>query len=449
MTNIAFYLPNKGTKNVDCSDVFNGNPGIGGSEYAMLLLICSLKLNCEDLNTILYVDEESVLPPMLKIRQVKDWQDMAQKTTEDNISILVLGYNSSFNHKFHLLHEKLKIIIWAHNFIRSSDLSFYAKNKRIAKIVCVGYEQLDLYRDHVAFKKSTAIYNGVDVDSIKKQSGEMLPFNQRPLHVTYIGSFIPVKGFHVLAKVWPQVLKVYPDAVLNVIGSGKLYNRNASLGNYGIADAEYEKVFMPYLVDADGQILSSVKFWGILGSEKNNILQRTRVGVPNPWGRSETFGYTAIEMQACGALVTTINCPAYLETVSPSAGILYRNQKRLDKVLADSIILLLGKNENHYEKTIEFLESNFSITKITEEWHQLFIEMMAGRKNRIVPIRANKNYRLKRWKEINRKVRNFIPFGYTILPPLWFYVDDIIWKLKDLLKRDHVIRHLIRKYILR
>jgi hypothetical protein len=34
--NIAFYCKNKNISKVDCSNLSNGNPGIGGTFYAML-----------------------------------------------------------------------------------------------------------------------------------------------------------------------------------------------------------------------------------------------------------------------------------------------------------------------------------------------------------------------------------------------------------------------------
>lgn len=40
---IAFWLNNKGFKDVDCSNVLKGNPGIGGSEYSALLIAESLR----------------------------------------------------------------------------------------------------------------------------------------------------------------------------------------------------------------------------------------------------------------------------------------------------------------------------------------------------------------------------------------------------------------------
>jgi glycosyltransferase involved in cell wall biosynthesis len=295
----------------------------------------------------------------------------------------------------------------------------------------------------------TAIYNGIDMDNIKKQSETVMPFQQRPLHVTYIGNLAKQKGFHILARAWPQILRDCPDAVLNVIGSGKLYDRNSKLGEYGIAEATYEKAFMPYLKDIDGRIFPSVKFWGIIsGKKKNEILQNTRVGVPNPSGRTETFGYGAIEMQAFGALVATIQCPGHLDTVYQSASILYRKVKYQEKELAESVLSLLNRSENRYDEVMQFLEANFSIDKVADEWHQLFMDMMENKEIPVIPIKANKKYRLKRWKEANRKLKNFIPFGYKILPSLW-YVDDFVWKMKGLLMRKHLFKYLYRRYILK
>jgi glycosyltransferase involved in cell wall biosynthesis len=277
---------------------------------------------------------------------------------------------------------------------------------------------------------------------------EGVPYAQRPLYVTYIGSLVPQKGFHVLAKAWTQVIQVCPDAVLNVIGTGKLYNRNSQLGSFGIADANYEKEFMPYLIDENEKLLPSVKFRGILGTEKNKILENTRVGVPNPWGKTETFGYTAVELQACGALVTTVKCPGYLETVAPHGGILYDNQKKLDKVLAQTIVTLLEKDENNYDETLKFLELNFDSHIVAAQWNQLFMDIVNEKIQVPLPIQRNANFRMKKWKEINRKIKNRIPFGYKILPSLW-YLDDVLWKLGVLLKRDHILKHLWYKYVLK
>jgi hypothetical protein len=147
-------------------------------------------------------------------------------------------------------------------------------------------------------------------------------------------------------------------------------------------------------------------------------------------------------------LIATVKCPAYLETACPSAGILYDKQKSLDKKLAESVISLLSRDENHHEEVMRFLETNFSIDKVAGIWCRLFTDLMEGKENPVVPVKANKTYRLKHWKEANRRLKNFIPFGYKILPSLW-YVDDFVWKMKGLLMRKHLVKYLYRRYILK
>lgn len=75
----------------------------------------------------------------------------------------------------------------------------------------------------------------------------MTPNFKREHNVCYIGSLHPAKGFQFLAQAWPKVLKEVPDANLFIIGSGKLYGRNAQLGKWGIAKEEFEEEFMPYI----------------------------------------------------------------------------------------------------------------------------------------------------------------------------------------------------------
>ena len=281
-----------------------------------------------------------------------------------------------------------------------------------------------MYRDHKAFLKSVYIYNGMPVEYLKTQLPYIPSYNKRPFEVTYIGSIVPYKGFHILAEAWKDILKVFPQAKLNVIGSGKLYDRTSKLGRYGIAEEEYEKQFMPALTDDAGNIIPSVHFWGVLGTEKNEILKRTRVGVPNPSGISETFCITALEMQAMGALVTTINYGGLKNTVFHT-GLLYNNPKDL----ATSIVTLLKKKDNHIQDFYEFMEENFSFEHITKDW----IDFINHLSDSSIPFLPNNNsdYASK-LKEFNRKIKRNIPFGYTILPTIDFY--------QSILRHLHLIK---------
>lgn len=420
---IAFYLENKNLSNIDCSNIENGNPGIGGTEYIIQATIYYLTKLAPQYHIVLGAQCIDNIPP---IPYYKKTDNISELIKDEKPDYIIFKYEPYLYKEASICAKEsnTKLIPWAHNFIKRSELTTLANNPLVTRIICVSKEQLNMYRDHKAFLKSVYIYNGMPVEYLKTQLPYIPSYNKRPFEVTYIGSIVPYKGFHILAEAWKDILKVFPQAKLNVIGSGKLYDRTSKLGRYGIAEEEYEKQFMPALTDDAGNIIPSVHFWGVLGTEKNEILKRTRVGVPNPSGISETFCITALEMQAMGALVTTINYGGLKNTVFHT-GLLYNNPKDL----ATSIVTLLKKKDNHIQDFYEFMEENFSFEHITKDW----IDFINHLSDSSIPFLPNNNsdYASK-LKEFNRKIKRNIPFGYTILPTIDFY--------QSILRHLHLIK---------
>lgn len=255
---------------------------------------------------------------------------------------------------------KMKLIAWAHCPFKSKILYFNS----ISRVVCVGNEQRDEHKNALNSHKLTVIFNALNLDV---NTTYLTPFANRKAEVTFMGALMPFKGFHVLAKAWKDIVSLVPDAHLNVIGSGRLYDRNAPLGKWDIASPEYEELFMPYLLDDNGQILPSVTFWGVLDDEKNKILGETKVGVPNPLGR-ETFCISAVEMQMYGALVTTIKEGGYIDTVYDQDSLFEHNDD-----LAIYVATQLKKTENKdYNACMEYFENNFSFETTCNKWNDLF-----------------------------------------------------------------------------
>ena len=220
-------------------------------------------------------------------------------------------------------------------------------------------------------------------------------------------------------------MKAVPDAHLNVIGSGKVYNSNAVLGPYGIAEESYENEFMPYLIDDNGGILPSVTFWGSLGKEKNEILARTKVGVPNPAGTSETFCLSAVEMALYGARIVSKKYVGLIDTVPNDIGTLFKSENELCKLLIGE---LQGQTSR---KSWEFINSNFSSSVISQEWLVLIHSLLKGEPVYSTEKPVNSSYNLKFLRELNRKLKRFLPFGKK-LPTIDFYISVIcrIFKLK-------------------
>ena len=430
---MLFYLPNANYKDIDYSRLEEGNPGLGGTEYVILIttLLISRKILSQNLEKEFHIQVAAQNPnipiPEISIVAVSDITDVVSLDAdyilfkyEKNSYIKLTNALRAKKEKEPSIHTK--IIIWAHNLIDRKERNIIDKDINVPIVLCVSKEQMNLYRDHHLFLKSTYIYNGIPLDYLKSIKDALPSYADRPHEVTSIGSIDYYKGFHLIAKAWKTVLAAVPDAKLNVIGAGNLYDRNSKLGKYGIAEESYENSFMPYLIEKfeeDGvikeRILPSVKFWGLMGVEKNEVLKKTRVGVPNPMGK-ESFCLVALEMQAMGAMLTTKDYGGFRNTVYKT-GMLYDNP--ID--LAQNIICLLQAEDNHIEECYQWMEDNFSYESIANQWLQFIKDLHEGKMilgSKKLPYKNNRTDYLGRMREINRRIKSII--GYS-LPTIEFY----------------------------
>lgn len=411
---IFFYLPNSNCISIDCRNIEHGNPGLGGTEYMIILIATILSLRGK-LNVTLLLEEEGIFHPNLKTVVAGGFEQAYEIACRMKADFFVFRplpcYFSSvaFSNT-----QNVKMIPWCHNFLSYQELLFLYRCDKIPYIVSVGKEQSELYLDMKIDDKMIFIYNSLPIIT-RNHFKQLTKPNDRKNIVTYIGSIVPSKGFHLLAKAWKQVLQAIPDAELYVIGSGSLYFNGAKLGKYSIAEQSYEKSFMKYLIDEKGKILKSVHFCGILGEEKNEILKKTKVGIPNPSGLTETFGLSAVEMQLMGCNIVTKKCPGFLDTVK--VGLLYDD----DTLLATNIIKALKKPQTDFCEAIEYFEKNFSISKVSECWENLFLNASVFyQKNKSSKI-SNIYFRHKKLKMTLKRLKskyrilNILPSIETLL----------------------------------
>lgn len=364
---VAYYLPNSKCSNTDCRDIENGNPGLGGTEYLIVLVSTILTLR-DNIDVILFVEKKGIFHPQLKTKTVCSFDGAYEEACNLNVDFFVFRPLPQYYKSMAFVNNgKTKLVPWCHNFLKYEFLKFFYECHKVPFMVSVGKEQSELYLDMEIDKKMVYIYNCVPIPS-KEEFSTLKKTSERPNNVTYIGSIVPSKGFHILAKAWKKVLQEVPDAELYVIGSGKLYFDDTSLGLYSIAQKKYEKKFMKYLVDKNGQILNSVHFCGVLGKEKKDILKNTKVGVPNPSGLTETFGLSAVEMQIMGCNVVTTECAGFLDTVK--VGHLYNRNKEL----AASIIHSLKEPTDDYGNAMEYFRMFFSPQEVASSWEKLFTD---------------------------------------------------------------------------
>ncbi len=370
---IGFYFNDKGFSNIDLRNPLKGNNGIGGTQYCFIMLADALvKYSRNDV--YFYHYNENIFPSGVCERVINSTNDMLNKCIEDKIDVLVFKTEGITEFVKSLRSTKISCVAWAHNYLWDEELKELTGNPQIKRIVFVGKEQYDRYIDHDAMKKATYIFNMFDGRLFAKR-----PLPQNPA-VTYTGSLVKAKGFHILAQIWPTILKQVPDAQLYVIGSGRLYDRTIKLGDLGIAAAEYEEVFKDALTK-DGKLLPSVHFCGTMGQDKLDVYAKTTVGVINPSGKTETFGLSAIEMEACGVPVVTKAANGLFDTVKNGyTGYLVHNQRQL----ARKVVELLedkDKNDELGSNGKTFADSAFLPENIVEQWITLFEEI----KNNVSP----------------------------------------------------------------
>ena len=427
---VAFYLNNQNYSDVDFSQPEKGNPGVRGTQYMIWAVACGLSRKYENIQVCLYANHIRKMPPDIMCKRCENDLDAIKQAEIDCIDILILRTSISTDRQVFekLRSSKLSCITWSHNFEDFYLANEIAKTAAIKRNVCVGRQQYERLRDHQVFRKSTYIYNALNFDCY-----DGYPRNDGSHIVVYAGMLDSSKGFHRLAKIWPQVLIKDKNAVLYVLGSGDL-GANVKLGPLGLAGVEYEKKIAKYLCDKEGKVIPSVKFYGKVGGEKQRkIMSQAKVGIANPTGIGETFCIVAIEFEALGVPVVSVKKYGLLDTVEDGkAGIL----SNTDKGLVNAIVRLLNEDataEAMGEFGHENVRKKFSFSEVLADWQSLLNDVYEGKEN---IANTSYNYPLnqgKIFREINRKIKT-IPI-FRGFPSIMECEYKIRFAAKKLLRR--------------
>lgn len=367
---MIYILLNNNVKLNKIDKIADGNPGIGGTQYLILLLFYYLSIHYKGKCKLITTCESLKDNNIINITKLDDVFDVIK----NNSGKLIFVPNEIKESSFYKKIEDYNIysIAWIHNYINYKLMDILTFNKSIKDIVFVGKEQYESYIDSNFFNKSCYIFNMISDEKVNVDS------SQKENIVTYVGAIIPAKGFHMLAKVWKKVIKSVPDAKLQVIGGGKLYSDKSELGKYGIASQKYENKFIKYITDKNGNILDSINFLGVLGSNKSEFISKSKIGVANPTGISETFCLSAVEFKKYGIPIVTYKGYGLLDTVRNNKdGILVKNSWQLKRAI---VKLLKNDKLNNEFKNNELIDGyqKFLPDKIVPQWIELIDN---GKKN--------------------------------------------------------------------
>ncbi|WP_071341156.1 glycosyltransferase family 4 protein [Maribacter sp. 1_2014MBL_MicDiv] len=408
---VTFYLESKKLKRFNWEDIKNDTVALAGTTGQAFRLIYNLQKKTEwEINLI----DTASIPNYgnVKTFQCENFEQGIQIAKENKTDVLIFTLSPIFREEDLRIMKvandaNLKMIIWSKNQMHESYLKLFNELSSIKVIAGPSAVMMNWYRHKKAFKKMTFMHNALYFNHEPKNS---ILYNKKQF--VYIGALTEDKGFHHLAKVWPNIIKKEPDASLLVIGSSKLYNINDKIGPLGITSERFEKNFIiPYLGKSLKDIdKKNVKFLGLQTSNQlSNHIASSLAGIVNPnWEISpETFCVSAIEIQSMSKPIIGGKVGGLIEvSQNNKTSLLIKNHQELETAIlfflrnpkkADE----MGKNAKKY--VLEKFDKN----RITNEWIDLISKINESKLKKI-PIKYNDSFIKTGIKEAIRNINRVL-----------------------------------------
>lgn len=392
------------------SDLRQGNPGIGGTEY--VTLYTALRLNDLDVKVRVYSVCNLNVSNKLQVNLVSNFHEAVESSIE-NKELLVykptitkpdylLGLGSTF--------PEAALAPWLHLTPSPNLMRQFAHDKRVKRVIFLGASQALQFLDHPVAKKGVVLPNLISTFGTREESliGGRI---DKSRNVVYLGALVPQKGFHVLAKAWPEVSRRFPEVVLHVIGGTNLYRNESTQRVDPGSWTEYERYVRGLLKGVE----HSVVFHGLLNyDEKQSILASATLGVVNPSGNTEVLSSSAIEMQSLGIPVVSKKKNGMVDVVlNHETGILILRESSLARV----IIKLLGNEEfvaSLSQNSVLFVEKTFGSSIVEAKWLKFV--------NTIEKERPLYSYPC---KLLSRP--NYIKDVFTIVNSFFSWISNYVW----------------------
>jgi glycosyltransferase involved in cell wall biosynthesis len=399
---VAFYLNTEAVKGVDIRDVDSGNPGIGGTEYMFFLIAKYLSSAME---VHFYATRIGAFPQGVTYHPVRDFADAAAQFQTQGEKWVILREAEIMANAALIRSLPQGFLAWAHNYSNAKTLKACQRLANVVRYVCVSREQYEQMRDERIFGKCAYIFNAAVA---KAYLGAPIPAAGNS--VFFMGSIIPHKGFHILARQWQEIKRAVPDATLHIVGSGQLYDRSIPMGPLGMATAAYERQFARHLTRG-GALREDVIFHGTLGADKNQLLRSAKVAVVNPTGVGETFCISALEFELLGVPVITKNFGGPRNVmVDGRTGILIDREGDL----AQAVVRLLRDDRlraSMAEQGIAHARAHFDIAGVVQAWERLLRELEEGAAA-APDFTITHACGLKRAKDVTRRLRSLPGLGW-------------------------------------
>lgn len=325
------------------------------------LMLCSYRLPFKQFNSKLYYLPFS-LWCISQLKKIKPNIIHIHSRPQFVYFVSCLTSNAKIILHIHNLEILDLIKIWNHFSLKKINL-ILGCSKFVAEKIKQRYPLLE--------KNVCYIHNGVNTDRFKPiwlRSKERLEIRRafgidnETKVILFIGRLVYVKGVHILIEAFKEILKLYDDTKLVIIGS-QGYNGNMS--------TEYIKRLRFSIADSAEKVI----FTGhVPHNELDKMLLLGDIAVfPSIW--EEPFGMTIIEAMACGLPIVAFSKGGIPEIINDREnGILIDNYGDIS-LLIQSIIDLLGNKNERFRLGLNArlkVEQNFSWEKISQDLIKIY-----------------------------------------------------------------------------
>lgn len=196
----------------------------------------------------------------------------------------------------------------------------------------------------------------------------------------YIGSLTPEKGFHHVLQYWGDILKIDPSARLHVFGSGSLY-KSTKLGEVIPCDIRYEKK----LLKINNCNNANITFHGLVEG-LDEYLDCIDIGLLNPFASAEAYPDSILKFYEYGI-------PVVSGMFNGSRDLLFMNEEiQFPNMMPVKAIHWLTKNENYTrasKNVINFMNNRISNKEVIFQWEKI---IRLGESEEPTLINRNRNY---------------------------------------------------------
>ena len=362
-TNIGFYIQGKIPPLSDFSILQDGNPGIGGTEYLVLLLAEHLALDIDNSVTLYLHNAISGLPSKIHQSIVCSFEEAITVHSSLPVPLMICGPQQIIG-RWRLSSlataSGVRFILWAHiEFYHRKEVMLFAGCNAVKRIVFLTPHSYARYSAKIRRKGIIIGHPAVHSDVPKR--------NQFRNEIVYLGALVPLRKCENLLKVLPDIVLRFPDVHLTVLGGGNLYDRSDSLGDSGIASPAYEKVLLE-IVEKNG-LWPYVSFKGnVSPSSFASLINNAAIGVTNlRYEGNETFCLSAVEMGSYGLPVIAGDIGGLKDTLPRRCGFRVKNNKQLTSKIER---LLKNRKENlkKGERYRSFVEANYKPSIFFRSW---------------------------------------------------------------------------------